>query len=357
MKKSILLGIIFLWIFGNTLKAQTLQLEADAYLVSILEKYNIPGLSAGIAKNGKIIWTGVAGHKDIDHQQQVDSTTIFRTASISKAITATAIFQLVEKGKLDLNAPIQQYLPDYPTSKKGTITILHLLSHTSGISHYKGNENRHFIHYPNLNAATQLFENRRLLNKPGKKYRYTSYGYTILGAIIEKVTGQSFGEYLHQHIFKIVGMQTARLDNRKEKDINQAELYQLKEGQIIKEVSNDLSLIYPAGGINMSATDLLKFVLAFENGQLITRASKERMLQAPVFNGKILNEHGALGWDIWTDPNFGKGYSKVGGQAGASSLVLHLRDKQLTVVLLSNLTYLSPIWEIVNHLRDLGLHL
>ena len=160
--RHLILGC-WLGLAGTAALAGDLSERADAYLAKAIEEHGIPAISAGIAVDGEIAWTGVAGDADAD--------TPFRIASISKVLTAVAALRLAEQGVLDLEAPVQTYLPDYPPPRKGTMKVRHLLEHTSGIRHARGDESRHSLtRYDSLRDACRFFEGRKLAFTPGTKH-------------------------------------------------------------------------------------------------------------------------------------------------------------------------------------------
>lgn len=338
-----------------TAEATGLVERADAYIQEALETHQIPAISAGILVDGEIVWTGAAGFRDLEKRLPVTPETTFRIASISKVLTAAAVLRASEKGLIDLQAPVQHYLPDYPHSKKGQIKIEHLLLHTSGIRHSKGKESRTQEHYASLRDACRFFEKRRLAFTPGTKYRYTSYGYTVLGAVLESAGGVGFEPFMQSHVWEPAGMEHTALDRRPSDTAGEASLYRVEKGRLVPDVKNDLSLIYPGGGMISTAGDLLRFVDALENGTLISSESLETMLKHPVHNRKVLEEHGGMGWNVWDHEYHGMILSRVGGQSGTSALLVSYRDKGVTAVVLTNVAQLDPIWELVNSLIGMGV--
>ncbi len=325
---------------------------ADAYLKNAIEEHQIPGVSAGIAVDGQIVWTGAAGVASVEKGTLVTPETPFRVASISKVLTATAILQLAEKGLIDLEASVQTYLPDYPPPREGTMSVLHLLSHTSGIRHSKGDESRRSLHhYGSMIEACRFFQDRKLAFRPGTKYKYSSYGYTVLGAIIEKVTHGSFEAYMGEHVWTPAGMLHTGLDKRPVLNSDAASLYRLARGRVVPDTENDLSVIYPGGGLVATAGDLLRFTVALENGALLSGTSIDRMLMHPADD----EERGGLGWNVWEHEAHGRILSRVGGQSGASSLLVSYADRGVTVALLTNLARLDSIWTLTNDLIGMGL--
>src|SRR5439155_19056924 len=145
---------------------------------SEMSRQTIPGLSAAIAASGKIAWGGGFGMSDLENFVPAKASTVYRLGSISKPITAVAAMQLVERGKLDLDAAIQIYVPSFP-KKPWPITVRQLLGHLSGIRHYRGNEIESTRHYASLVEGLAIFKDDPLLFEPGTKYSYTTYGYSL----------------------------------------------------------------------------------------------------------------------------------------------------------------------------------
>ncbi|MEL6357229.1 MAG: serine hydrolase domain-containing protein, partial [Bacteroidota bacterium] len=159
------------------------------------------GVSVGIATADQVVWTDGAGYRNLAAKAAANADMLHRIASITKPMTAVAILQLVEKGHLDLDVPIQEYLPSFPKKKEGDITIRHLLTHTSGVPAYKSaKEFTTQVYYPRMRDALEVFQDRKLRFTPGEGFQYTTYGYTILGAIIEEVTGDTYQDYMKVNV-------------------------------------------------------------------------------------------------------------------------------------------------------------
>ena len=181
------------------------QKEFEKFVVEQMALDKVPGLSVGFLK-GKIIWTKAFGFSDLENKVQAKPESSYRLASITKTITAIAVLQLVEKGKIDLDADIQTYVPYFP-KKKWPVTVRLLLGHLGGISHYKNYavEGRIKVH-KNTTDALGIFQDFDLVAEPGTKYNYSSYGFNLLGAVIEGASGESYGNYIKKHIFEPLGI-------------------------------------------------------------------------------------------------------------------------------------------------------
>ena len=177
-----------------------------------MERLGIPGLSAAIVTDRRVRWSAAFGMADLENLVPAKPTTVYRLASITKPITATAVLQLVEAGKVDLDAPIQRYVPAFP-AKPWPVTARHLLAHQSGIRNWTPEEFRGTRRYATVAESLDAFEDDPLLFEPGTSTHYTSLGYNLLGAVIEGASGHAYDRYLAEHVFQPAGMDTARVED------------------------------------------------------------------------------------------------------------------------------------------------
>lgn len=224
------------------------------------------GVAAGISINQERVWSGAEGHSNKDEQQAMQIKTITRTASIAKSMTAVAVMQLVEQGLIDLEVPIQTYIPDFPKKKEGEITIRHLLYQTSGIPNYaSAKEAQTQKNYANLAAAVDVFKDRNLQHAPGTAFAYATYNYVTLGLIIEQVSGLTYEEYMTKNIWDKAGMTNTGIEKYKSTYANKSSLYHRnKKGKIKLTKENNLSNRIPGGGFYSCVEDLQKLPLESE---------------------------------------------------------------------------------------------
>jgi len=258
---------------------EQVKINAEILLKQAIELKDFVGVSAGVSQNGNLIWKGGAGWRNQEKQIPAESNMLHRTASIAKSMTAIAIMQLVERGQLDLDVPIQTYLPEFPKKAEGAITTRHLLNHTSGIKHYKnGSEGQPKKHYPTLLDAMATFKDRDLAFSPGTGYQYTTYGYVVLGAIIEKISGHNFETFMKENVWGKANMMHTGLEIKGQSYPNKTKLYLKLKNKVKDAVPTDLSLKYPGGGMQTTVEDLLNFGHALLNNDLVRAPTFERML-------------------------------------------------------------------------------
>src|SRR6266487_211703 len=165
----------------------------------------IPGVQVAVAVNGRLVWSEGFGYADAERKKPVTRETQFRIGSVSKPLTATAVALLYEQRKLDLDAPVQRYVPSFP-DKGYPITTRQLAGHLAGIRHYKGQEfflNRRFATV--LDGLT-IFQDDSLLFPPGTRFSYSSYGWNLVAAVVEGASGDDFLHYMSAHVFRPLGL-------------------------------------------------------------------------------------------------------------------------------------------------------
>ncbi|MDQ3685322.1 MAG: beta-lactamase family protein [Acidobacteriota bacterium] len=292
--------------------------KIETAITSFMSRQNVPALSIAIVADNQIRLQRGYGMADLEHFAPAKAPTVYRIASISKPITAVAVMQLVESGKLDLDAPIQKYVPNFPT-KAHPVTTRQLLAHLSGIRHYQGNENDSTRHYANLTEALAIFKDDPLQHAPGERFTYSTYGYTLLGTIIEGASGMSYTDYLRERVFKPVGMTRTRADNVFDIVLNRAQGYgRTSSGELRNAALDDTSYKIPGGGLVSSAEDLANFALAVQSGKLIKSQTFEQMSQRQKMLAGQETPYG-LGWFVGGREGGRGGVWHGGAQQGATS--------------------------------------
>ena len=292
--------------------------------VELLRKMTIEGTvgaSAGYSIDGNLYWRGSNGWKDKKAESPFEVNTKTRIASIAKPMTATAIMQLVERNMIELDAPVQTYLPDFPKKKKDPITIRHLLAHTSGLKGYKNaKEAENQKQYNSLWDATEVFMNRKRSFTPGSEFEYTTYGYVVLGAIIEEVSGLSFENYMQQNIWNIANMANTGVEHIDQELSNKSLLYHFDKGQAKNRKPNNLSNRTPGGGFYSTVEDIIKFGNAMLRNELINEESFAEMMKIQGVQKKG-NPYG-FGWFLYgPTPNENVIVGHTGAQTGCSSVL------------------------------------
>jgi len=256
-----------------------------------------PGLSVAFLKDD-FTWTQGFGYSDLENMVPAKPQSSYRTASITKTFTATAVLQLVEAGKMSLDAEIQTYVPYFPR-KKWPITIRQLLGHLGGIPHYVDREEElHIKDHKNTREAIAIFRDFDLIAEPGTKFHYSSYGYNLLGAAIEEASGQPYGQYIKEHIFDPLGMADTRMDDPVALIPHRVNGYRLMNGEVVNSEYVDMSSRFAAGGTRSTVVDLLKYARGIIDGKLLRPETWRLMFSPMATRDGILTGKG-LCWGIF----------------------------------------------------------
>lgn len=315
--------------------------SAETLIQEAAEAALFAGASAGFSVDGKIKWQGAAGYCDEDRSVVCQANTINRIASISKTITAVAALQLHEQGHLDLDIPIQHYLPDYPAFASSKITTRQLLHQTSGIGAYaSAKETETKTEYPSLTDACAVFQDRELLFEPGERYAYTTYGYVLLGRVIEAASGQTYEAYIQKHIFDKVGMVNSGVEYFEMDYPNKSSFFtRTKKGKIKVAKANNLSNRVPGGGIYSTVEDLLRFGQGLLDHTLLSDSSFALMQTYPDVDRGNNNPYG-MGFFLYGDhPTYGPVMGHSGEQTGAAGQLMLLPEQETVIVVLSNTSH------------------
>jgi serine beta-lactamase-like protein LACTB, mitochondrial len=316
------------------------KLAIEKAVASFISANSVPGLSAAVVLDGEPRWSQGFGMADLENFSPATSSTLFRLGSISKPISATAVLQLWERGKLDLDAPVQKYCPEFP-HKESAISTRQLLGHLGGIRHYnpdgKGDVPEDSArHFSSMRESLQIFASDPLVAKPGTKFNYSTYGYTLIGCIFERAASERFTDYLRKNIFEPAGMEQTRDDDFFAVIPHRTRWYHKDKSGIVRNAGVlDSSYKIPGGGIISSADDMAKFEAAILADKLLKRGTRDFMWTSlRTTDGKETGY--GLGWGIMD--KFGLHIlAHTGGQQGTSTAFAVVPGRNAGVVVLCNL--------------------
>jgi CubicO group peptidase (beta-lactamase class C family) len=304
----------------------------EAAISATMSAEHIPGLSVAVVTHGEVQWSSGYGQSDVENAVPASAETVYRLASVSKPITAVAAMQLAEQGKLDLDAPVQKYVAVFP-QKPWPVTTRALLGHLAGIRHYAEGEFESTRHYNTLTEALHLFQDDPLVQEPGTKYLYSTYGYTLVGVVV----GTPFAEQVKKAVFEPAGMTGARVDDVFEIVAHRAQGYQKGPGGALQNSGlADTSYKIPGGGLCATAPDLARFTVALWNGTLVRPETRRQMFTSQKTRDGKRTGYG-LGWAL---SGGRKGRTEVfhrGDQQRVTSLLYTQPDRGVAVVLFANL--------------------
>jgi CubicO group peptidase (beta-lactamase class C family) len=293
-----------------------------------LEQHGAPGVVVAVGQGQELAWTKALGKADVVQGTAMTEHTVLRFASVSKPITATLAMQLAEAGKLDLDAPIQRYVPSFP-AQPWPLTARHLLGHLGGIRDYRGRERESTPHCATLTDALALFAADPLVGEPGTEYRYTTWGYTLLGCAIEAAAGGHFADCVQARVYGPAGITAPAAAAPR------AAGYRKVDREVRAAPALDLSAKIPGGGLEGTAMDLVRFAIAWREDRLVKPSTREQMATSMVSKGGIPTGYGC-GFHVETREGE-RVLEHSGEQVGVSAFLVLLPERRLAVAVLCNL--------------------
>ena len=298
---------------------------------------NIPGFALAVAVDGRVVWSEAFGYANLETHRPATAATQFRIGSVSKSLTADAVAQLYEQGKLDLDAPIQRYVPTFP-EKGGVITTRLLGGHLAGIRHYQGNEFLLNQPYSTVTAGLAVFQNDPLVAPPGTRYSYSTYGFNLISAVVEGASGQQFLAYMSRHVFQPLMMSSTAPDRNDSLIPNRTRFYErTKSGEFVPAPTVNNSYKWAGGGFLSTAEDLVRFGTAhLAPGYL--RAATLDLLFTPQRTSSGETTPYGIGWFVATDTLGHRTVFHGGSSIGGTTVFGVDRDSRVVIALVTNLS-------------------
>jgi len=314
--------------------------RVSVFVLAEMQKQHIPGLALLVSKKGKPIRTEGYGMSNLELNVPAKPETIFQSGSVGKQFTATAVMMLVEAGKVGLEDPLTRYFPDAPSSWK-QVTVRELLSHTAGFTDYPQGFDERKDHTEE--ELLKIVEAVPLAYPPGTSWSYSNLGYLTLGILIHKVTGEFYGDFLQQEIFRPLEMSTTRIINEADIIPNRAAGYRLVQGEVKNQEWVSPSLNTTAdGSLYFSILDLAKWDAALYTDRPLKQSSLARMWTvAPLRNGQPNSGHYGYGWFIEVQDGH-RLIEHEGQWQGFETQISRYVQDELTVVVLTNLADAKP---------------
>jgi len=317
--------------------------QADEVAESVraeMGRQHIPGLALLVSRRGLPIRSEGYGLANVELAVPVKPETIFQSGSVGKQFTATAVMMLVEAGKVSLDDPLTKYFPQAPAWWK-QVTVRELLSHTAGFTDYPQGFN--FRKDYTEDELLKIVEAIPPAYTPGTSWSYSNLGFLTLGILIHRVTGEFYGDFLEQRIFKPLAMSTTRIINEADIVPNRSSGYRLVNGQLKNQewVSPTINTTAD-GSLYFSIRDLAKWDSALYTEILLKHSSLEQMWTvAKLGNGKPNAGHYGFGWFVESS-NGHRVVEHEGQWQGFETQISRYIDDGLTVVVLANLESAQP---------------
>lgn len=333
-----LLYFIAVYVLFSCNQIQTPDDKATNVLHEILETSHAPGVAASVGMNGHIVWSEGLGFADLEQRVPVNpAVTKFRIGSVSKTMTATAVGRLVEQGLLDLDAPVQKYVPSFPP-KEYPISTRQLAGHLAGIRHYKNREFLSTKHFDTVLGGLLFFQDDPLLFAPGEKYSYSSYGWNLISAVVENAAGQEFLSYMQDSIFQQMNMTSTCADQVDSLILYRSRYYNLKQDSSqINSPWVDNSYKWAGGGFLSTSEDLIRLGFAHLNADLLNTKTIQLLWTSQETNAGEKTNYG-IGWSRGTDESGRKWVGHGGGSIGGSTYFRVYPEEQLVISIIANLS-------------------
>jgi CubicO group peptidase (beta-lactamase class C family) len=318
---------------------------------SEMARLGIPGLTAALATDLQLRWTAGFGLADLENAVAATPDTVYRLGSISKPITAVAVMQLSERARLDLDLPVQRYVPAFG-EKEWPVTSRQLLAHLGGVRHYAPGEFEQTRHYSSLGDSLAIFAADPLVHEPETRFLYSTYGYNLLGSVVEAASGAAFLDYLEQNVFEPAAMAHTQADDVFRIIPHRARGYQRGPGgDLLNSSLADTSHKIPGGGLCGTAADAVRFACALQAGILLQKGTFEQMLVRQKTRDRRLTGYG-LGWTVGRRAGQREAWH-TGGQQRVSTVLYMQPDRRLAVAVLANLEGVQPdLLELARRIAD-----
>ena len=307
----------------------------------LFEAGRLPSLSVAILRDGEIAYARAFGSADLAAGAPATTGTRYRCASVSKVLTATALARLVEQGRIDLDAPISRYVPDWPAEP--AITARQLAGHLSGVAHYQDADRiDRGRTYATVGEALDVFRDSPRAGAPGAEYAYSTHGYTLLSAVIEGAAGAPFLEVLETEVFGPLGMRSSGPDLRAAPHADMSTLYG-REGLEPHPIARpeDPSYKWAGGGLVSTPSDLLRLADAYMSGFLSPALVEEMWTSQATAAGDDTGV--GIAWRIGEDPYGRRVIHHSGAMGGARTTLAIFPDERAAIAIMTNITWPADI--------------
>lgn len=307
--------------------------KSQQFIHELQLKLEIPGISIAVGNSKEIIWAEGFGMADLENQVPVSIHSRFRIGSVSKCLTSLAIGKLYQEKKMDIDAPIQTYVPYFPV-KQYPITIRQLAGHTSGVRHYKWGEHNYPTRYNSVKEGLEIFKNDSLLFEPGTAYAYTTYGYNLISAAIEGASGKDFLSFMNE-IFESLEMYQTIADHNDSIIPHRVRFYDDNGKGNANSFLVDNSYKWAGGGYLSTSSDLVRLGQELINPKVLSEETVALMLTPQLLKDGTPIICGIC-WRIGKDSNDRKIVHHGGTIQGGRTMLVVYPDQDLVIAICTN---------------------
>lgn len=331
--------------------------QARGMIIQFMDEYGVPGLSIAIGKDENMIWSEGFGFADVENRVPVTPLTRFRSGSISKTKTASAMGVLIEQGKLDSDASVYEYLPDYP-EKKYDFTTSQVAGHIAGIRHYASGSDEFLsnVRYADVQSTLSIFNEDPLLFEPGTDYSYSTFGWSVVSAVLEEASGENYLTLMQREVFEPLGMRYTVADYADSLISHRTSYYERsggassyrtsqngesdsRPGELLNAPFVDNSNKWAGGGYLSTPEDLVRFGFGHFKGSGYLDDETLELLQTSQYTSDGEETGYGIGWSIGTIA--GTDIATVGhngGSVGGTSRFLIVPEEGWVIAIQANLT-------------------
>lgn len=313
--------------------------DATRLLAEAHARSRAPAFQGAVATRDGLVWSSAAGLADVADGVDATTETRFGIGSISKSLTMVLALRLAERGVIDLDAPIETYLPGYPHAGRG-VTIRRIATHLSGLSDEIGTSLRTTTrHFDTPSDAYEVLRDEPLVAEPGERHAYVTGPYTLIGAAIERATGERFEDLVRTHVLEPAGMRRT-VANDRTRDIEGVSAFYVTDddGEPVEHAPYDPSYKLPGAGYLSTASDLCRFGTALLEGGMVERGVLEGELWANAVDASGEPTGFGLGFRIDELEDGTPAMHQPGGGIGISGWLFVFPEEGVSVAVLSNQT-------------------
>ena len=310
--------------------------------VQALMDKGAPGVSVAVGVAGEIVWSEGFGYANVEHRSPVTPLTVFRVGSVAKAMTTIAMGILMEEERIDIDAPIQNYLPDFPENSGGVVTARLLASHRGGVRHYleDGSDYLIFKHYNNVEDALEVFIDTPYALAPDQQFSYTSHGYNLLSAVLQSAADEEYLGFMDDRVLAPMKLLQTVPDQVAAVIDHRAAPYQRNAaGKLENAPFTDNSYKWAGGGYLSTPEDLVRFGFGVLYDEVINAETRKVLWSRPVdAQGRPHDQDYGLGWFIYPNRPDGGWVGHSGGSVGGNTVFQIHPQQEVVVALVCNLT-------------------
>lgn len=302
-----------------------------------MDESNLPGLSIAVGIDGAMAWSEGFGWADLENRVPVTTAHKFRVGSVSKPITAAAMGVLVERGLLDLDAPVQSYVPEFP-EKEWPITSRQIAGHVAGIRHYRGDEFLSAMRYGDVRESLAIFADDPLLFEPETDYSYSTYGWNLLSAVVQGAAGEEFLEFMHQEVFEPLHMRHTVAGHTDSIISYRVRFYDRDDdGFLLNAPFVDNSNKWAGGGFLSTPEDLVRFAFGHLDGSIMDPETVTMLFEPRRLRNGESTGYG-IGWRDYTGDTGTRVVGHTGGSVGGTTALLVFPDDAMAVAIVANVS-------------------